>query len=229
MPPRLVPDSFEYRLARAKLRAASGAATDAVAYFRNQLAERTVVRPREDVYGLVQALRRTRDFASAEKELTSIRSIGATHPAFERLAGQLQADQGRIDDALSLYRNALKTYPQYRGLVYGQADLLMQAGRNSDALAFLDERIRSTPDDARLYELQARANAALGRRLAQHRSQAEAYYRRGNLAAAVEQLEFAIKAKGSDFYELSIVEARLRQLRSLLENEREAEKALKIT
>jgi predicted Zn-dependent protease len=229
MPPRLVPDSFEYRLARAKLRAASGSASEAVAYFRNQLAERTVVRPREDVYGLVQSLRRTRDFASAERELTSIRGTGVTHPAFEWLAAQVQADQGRLDDALSLYRNALKTYPQYRGLVYGQADVLLQSGRNAEALTFLDERIRSTPDDARLYELQAKAHAALGRRLAQHRSQAEAYYRRGNLAAAVDQLELASKAKGSDFYELSSVEARLRQLRSLLDNEREAEKALKIT
>jgi predicted Zn-dependent protease len=229
MQPRLVPDSFEYRLARAKLRAGSGSASEAVAYFRNQLAERTVLRPREDIYGLVQALRRTRDFAGAERELASIRSTGTTHPAFEWLAAQLQADQGRMDVALTLYRNALKTYPQYRGLVYGQADILLQSGRNAEAVAFLDERIRSTPDDARLYELQAKAHAAMGRRLAQHRSQAEAYFRRGNLAAAVDQLELASKAKGSDFYELSGLEARLRQLRSLLDNEREAEKALKIS
>jgi beta-barrel assembly-enhancing protease len=229
MPPRLVPDSLEYRLARAKLRAGSGSATEAVAYFRNQLAERTVLRPREDVYGLVQALRRTRDFAAAERELATLRGAGTTHPAFEWLAAQVQADQGRMDDALALYRNALKMYPQYRGLVYGQADVLLQSGRNAEAVAFLDERLRSTPDDARLYELQAKAHAALGRRLAQHRSQAEAYFRRGNLAAAVDQLELASKAKGSDFYEISGVEARLRQLRSLLDNEREAEKALKIS
>ena len=69
-----------------------------------------------------------------------------------------------------------------------------------------------------------------GRPIAQHRAQAEAYYRRGNLAAAVDQLEIATKqVRGSDFYELSIAESRLRELRVLLENERAAEKALKIS
>jgi predicted Zn-dependent protease len=228
MPPRLVPDSFDYRLARAKLRAASGAAEDAVAYFRNQLADRTVLRAREDVYGLALALRRQRDFAAAEKELATIRSGEGNHPSFELLAAQLQADQGRTDAALESYRAALNSFPQYRGLIYGYAQLLLEAGRTDQAIAWLQERVRATPDDARIYELQSRAFAAAGRRVAQHRAQAEAYYRRGNLAAAVGQLEIATKERGSDFYELSITDARLRELRNLLENEREAEKALKL-
>ena len=78
--------------------------------------------------------------------------------------------------------------------------------------------------------MQARAFEASGRRIAQHRAQGEAYFRKGNLAAAVDQLELAVKqTRGSDFYEMSIAESRLRELRSLLENERAAEKALKIT
>ena len=85
-------------------------------------------------------------------------------------------------------------------------------------------------DDAHLYELQARAFEQSGRPLAQHRAQAEAYFRRGNLGAAVDQLEIAVKqTRGSDFYELSIAESRLRELRSQLETERAAEKALKIS
>ena len=228
LPPRLVPDSFEYRLARAKLRAASGSATDAVTYFRNQLADRTVLRPREDVYGLALALRRTREFAAAEKELATIRSGENSHPAFEWLAAQLQADQGRTDAALESYRAALKTYPHYRGLVYGLAQLLLDAGRTKEAIAWLEDRVRASPEDAKLYELQSRAYTAAGNRLAQHRAQAEAYFRRGNLAAAVDQLELAVKVRGKDFYQLSIAEARLRELKSQLEIEREAEKALKL-
>ena len=52
LPTRMVPDSFEYRIARAKLRGMTGTAQEAVSYFRTQLAEKTVLRPREDVYGL---------------------------------------------------------------------------------------------------------------------------------------------------------------------------------
>jgi len=112
--------------------------------------------------------------------------------------------------------------------VHGLALHLIEAGRTADAIAWLEERVRLTPDDAKLYELQSRAYAATGNRLAQHRAQAEAYFHRGNLAAAVGQLELATKVRDSDFYELSIAEARLRELCSQLAIEREAEKALKL-
>ena len=229
MPPRLVPDSFDYRLARAKLRAASGSAEDAVAYFRNQLADHTVLRAREDVYGLALALRRLREFAAAEKELATIRSGEGNHPAFEWLAAQLQADQGRTDAALETYRTALSRPSRS---IAGSSTAMRSccwrpAGRTRPSPGSRS-RVRATPDDAKLYELQSRAFAAAGKRVAQHRAQAEAYYRRGNLAAAVGQLEIATKERGSDFYELSITDARLRELRNQLENEREAEKALKL-
>ena len=229
MPARLVPDSFEYRLARAKLRAASGSPASAVEFFRSQLEDKTVLRPREDVYGLALALRRARDFESAEREIAALRSAEGSHPAFDLVWAQLQADQGRSEEALKAYREALKSNPGHRGLVHGYADLLISSGKTSEAIAWLGEKVRSTPDDARLYELQSRAYAATGNRLAQHRAQAEAYYRRGNLAAAVNQLDMATKVRGSDYYELSMADARLRELRSQLEIEREAEKALKIS
>lgn len=228
LPPRLVPDSFGYRLARAKLRASAGSATDAVTWFRNELADRTVLRPREDVYGLALALRRAREFPEAEKELAAIRTPEADHPAFDWLAAQLQADQGRAQEAIDTYRAALKAHPDYRGLVYGLASLLLDTGRTAEAIAWLKDQVRLRPDDAKLYELQSRAYAATGQQLAQHRAQAEAYFRRGNLAAAVDQLELATKVRSSDFYEMSIAESRLRELRAQLAIEKEAEKALKL-
>jgi len=112
LPPRLVPDSFDYRLARAKLRAASGSASEQVTYFRNQLADRTVLRPREDVFGLAIALRRARDFAEAERELAAIRAGESAHPAFESLAAQLQADQGRTEAAIANLPGRAQDPPQ---------------------------------------------------------------------------------------------------------------------
>ncbi len=227
--PKLVPDSFEYRMARARVRAAAGTANEAVSFHRTLLADKTVVRPREDVFGLALALRRTRDFDGAWKTLAPLRAAGAPLPAFELLAAQLLADQGRNDQAIELYRAALRASPRHRGLTYGYLTLLLQTGRERDVIADLEERLRSVQDDATLYEIQARAFGISGRRISQHRSQAEAYYRRGNLSAAVDQLEIAVRDRGSDFYELSSAESRLRELRSMLENERAAEKALKIS
>ncbi len=226
---RLVPDSFEYRLVRAKLRAATGSAAQAVNYFRVMLEDKTVVRPREDVYGLALALRRAREFDAAWKTLQPLRE-GSTHPAFELLAAQIRAEEGRYDEALAIYRAASRAYPRYRSIAHGHIQLLLNNGKAAEALEELKRRLPAMgSDDARLYELKAQAHAALGQRLQQHRSQAEAHVRRGNLGGAVEQLELAVKVRGSDFYELSSAESRLRELRSQHEAERAAEKALKIS
>jgi predicted Zn-dependent protease len=221
-------DSFEYRLVRERLRAHAGSPAEAVKFFRAELAEKGVVRPREEVYGLAVAQRRAYDLDGALATLEPLRKADS-HPAFERLAGEVLAEQGRAEQALEVYRAALKSFPDSRALAHGHAALLVDQRRYAEALAELSGSLRKHPEDARLYELQARAYEATGKPLSQHRAQAEAQYRRGNLAAAVQQLDWAVRLKGSDYYEQSSAEARLRELRALLETEREAEKALKIS
>ncbi len=232
-PPRLVgdgmvADTIEYRVARAKLRAEAGSSQEAVTLFKTMLEDATVLRPREDVYGLAYAQRRAHDLATAWKTLQPIRANGS-EPSFELLAGQILADQGKGNEALDVWKAALKNFPGYRALAYAYLDGLLQAGRPKDVIADLEDRIRSRPEDWRLYELRARAFEAVGRPIGQHRAQAESYYRRYNLPAAVDQLEIAVKqTRNSDFYEMSIAESRLRELRSELEIQKAAEKALKI-
>jgi predicted Zn-dependent protease len=223
-------DSFEYRLARARVRATSDVPSEAIKYFRAQLEDKTIVRPREEVYGLAVSLQRAREFDAAWNTLEPLLKGPNAHPAFLVLAGRIKADMRRDNEAFEIYRAALNAHPGYRALVYAYNELLQQTGRTRESLADLEERTRGNPDDARLYDLKARAMEASGRSVGQHRAQAEAYFRRGNLAAAVEQLEIATKqVRGSDFYELSTAESRLSELRQQLENERAAEKALKIS
>ena len=223
-------DSFEYRMVRARIRALSGTPSEATRYFKAELEDKTIVRPRELVYGLALAQYRARELDAAWETLAPLRKGPDLHPAYQLLAGLIRAEMGKTDEALEIYRATLRTHPGYRAIVYACDELLLQTGRTKEALADLDERTRGGSDDAKIWELQARAMEASGRRIGQHRAQAESYYRKGNLAAAVDQLELATKqVRGSDFYEMSIAESRLRQLRVELENERAAEKALKIS
>jgi predicted Zn-dependent protease len=64
--------------------------------------------------------------------------------------------------------------------------------------------------------LRARAEAALGKRLAQHRSLAEVYAIQGNYAASAQQLSLAQAAGDGDFFEHSAVDSRLREVSALL-------------
>jgi len=49
--------------------------------------------------------------------------------------------------------------------------------------------------------------------LLQHKHQGEYYAWQGNLRGAVDQFELASKASDGDFYQLSVVDTRLRALR----------------
>ena len=87
--------------------------------------------------------------------------------------------------------------------------------RERGARASCADSIRSSiRSDAALYQLQAKAYAALGKRLLQHQAQAEVYVLQGSLPAAIEQLQLARGAGDGDFYQLSVVDARLKELRA---------------
>ncbi|MEO1766237.1 M48 family metalloprotease [Thiobacter aerophilum] len=216
LPYRQVPDSLEFQFARAKLRAVTGNPREAVTYFRESLREHKYANETATRYGLAMALLRDRQVDAAWEALTRLRArLAAPHPWVETLAGEILTAQGRSQALLDHYRQALERFPFHRALIYGYADALLKAGQAQDALKLVENRLRSTPADARLYELQARGYAQLGQVLAQHRALAEAQVLRGNLPAAIEQLQIALRSGQGDFYQLSSVEARLKELRSL--------------
>ena len=211
-------ESPEYKFARAKLRVMSMSASEAVSFFRTAVAERTVLRDRADVYGLGLALMRAREFAAAEKEIATLRSTGARNGWIDNLAAETQAAQRNWPEALKIYRAAMLSFPQNRALLYGYVDTLYEANEVDQALAHVTEQLKNTQDDPRLYELAAKGYERKNKRMAQHRAVGEAYFRKGNLIGAVDQLELASKAKDGDFYEISTTEARLREMKTVFRN-----------
>ncbi|MGH8670841.1 MAG: tetratricopeptide repeat protein, partial [Burkholderiales bacterium] len=137
------------------------------------------------------------------------------NPIIEALGARIAIAQHQTEVALARYRGALRQFPHHKALVYGYADTLVKNSQSAKALEFVTDQLRTYPGDYRLHELQARSYASQGRVLLQHQAQAEAYAELGNFPAAIEQLEIALRAGDGDFYQLSIAEARLRQLRSI--------------
>jgi predicted Zn-dependent protease len=220
LPYRQVPDSLEFQLIRAKLRASFDAPREALTFFEESLSERKFLSEEASRYGMVVSLLRANNLARARKELQALRKLGRASPVIETLACQVLVSGGEHAAAKACYLQALKTYPNYRALVYDYAETLLQQRQPELALKLVEDRLQYVKEDHRLYLLQARSNAALNRRLAQHRAQGEAYARLGNIPAAVEQFEIALKSGDGDFYQLSATEARLRQLRVQRDEER---------
>lgn len=237
---RQVADSLDFQLVRAKLRASIEKPLDAVKYFDSILREKRYTNETVERYGLVTALLRSRDYERADKELTRLydglqsaeanealenhhlgssirieRKITRSSPMIETLAARVKLAAGRTTEALDIYKAALKIFPQHRALIYDYADALLRNGNADGALKFISWQLQFAPNDVRLYKLQAQSYEALGSVMLQHRALAEVYSRQGNYTAAIEQLQIALKTDDGDFYQMSSVEARLRELREL--------------
>ena len=215
LPYRQVPDSIEFQLMRAKIKAAQDKPQEALTFFEDSLGERKYLSEAASRYGLVAALLRVRAYARAGKELQTLRKALPDNAAVDTLAARYYVASGDTAAAIQTYRDALKSHPGYRALLYDYAEVLLASRQPGEALKLVESRLQYSVSDHRMYELQAKCYSALGKRLAQHRALAEAYYRLGNVQSAIEQLLLAQKSGDGDFYQLSSVDARLRQLRAL--------------
>lgn len=213
-------DSMEFHLVKARLRSEQGIPRDALAYFQGQLEGKRYSSEAGARYGLVSALVRNKDFKRAEAELQRLRALAPQNAMVDLLAMRIREESGDRKGAAELAKVALLRQPGYRPLRYANAQILQSSGRHQEALAQLADLVRSYPKDNRVYLMQARSYAATGQVLLQHRAQAEAYYLQGAIPAAIEQLQLAQKATDGDFYQLSSVEARLREFRQALALER---------
>jgi beta-barrel assembly-enhancing protease len=224
LPYRQVPDSIDFQLVRAKLRADLDSPAEARNFFEQSLAERRFLSEAASRYGLAISLMRLKDYAAAGKEFELLRRAAGPHPMVDTLGCRIRQAANEFAAATACYRDALQAHPRHRALTYEYAEALLQAGRADLALAVVENRLRDYTDDPKLYLFQARAYAMQGKRLAQHRATGEAYARMGNVRGAVEQMQIALKSGDGDFYQLSATEARLRELRKLDEAQRKEQR-----
>lgn len=215
-PYRLLPDSMNFQLVRTKLIAAQKTPADAIAYFNDALNGQKHGNPVAQRYGLVSSLLRNNELERAAQELATLRKQVKNNPMIETLTGKVKRASKNDAEALAFYRNAVQNFPQHRALIYDYADLLLQRNQPDTAIKLLSEQITRHPSDTTLYDLQTRGYAQLGKSLEQHQAQAYSYAWKGNLFAAIEQLELAKQAGGS-FYQMSTIESDLRELREIAE------------
>ena len=219
VPYRQVPDSTEFHLVRAKLRAQQGTTAEAIKDFQGLVGDRKFASPAAAHYGLAVALSRGRDWAGAEREVAAAKKLQVQSPMLDRMAAEMRIAQGDASGGLALYREAMIRYPLNHALIYGYGDAMVKLGRFDDSLRFADGQLRNYPRDVRLFKLKAESHAGQGQRAEQHRALAEVAALQGQTAAAVEQLQLAQKAGDASFYELSAIDSRLRELKQRLAEE----------
>jgi predicted Zn-dependent protease len=223
-PYRQVPDSLDFQMVHALVRSYQGTPREAVVYFDEALRERKYNNEIAAHYGLVASLLRANDLARAKVELAALEKIAPPHPMVEAMAGHVYMESGDLNAAIARFGAALQRYPNKMQLVYDYPEALLKAKRAREAAAFLDVQFVRFPEDGPLHRIAAQVYAELGNQMEVHRHQGEYYAWQGDLRGAVAQFELATKSGDGDFYQASVVEARLRVLRRELAEQQAADK-----
>lgn len=222
-PVRMQADSTDYLLVREKLRSSSMTPVEAVKYYQSSLKNRQFLSEGAQYYGLARSQMGARNWAAAtqalaeaEKRLPRNAMLLSTGADIARLSGDVAGARNR-------YQAALAVYPQSKALIYGELDLLIDSGQREAGLAKVKQQLARFPQDAELYQRQARLYSDQDR-LRYHAALGNALYFEGQDGGALEQYQLASAAPGDDFYLRSSIEARIRELRSRLDAQRQADR-----
>lgn len=230
-------DSLDFQLIRARLRVlqeeTTQGARDAEAFFRGQIANRTSPSETATQYGIaVASLRLNQPKAALDAALTARKSTRAPSAMLDKVVSEArfalaaaQNDNAGRDEAVRLAREAAQRFPLSRVAVQHYVTVLQQTEQHQAAVDYLRDQLAVPRSDPNYYAALARSYTALNRKTLQHQAVAEMYALIGALPSAVDQLQMARKAADADFYVMSEVDARLRQLTRQMKEE--AEDALK--
>lgn len=218
-PYRQIPDSQDFHLVRGKLRSQLGTPKEAVTDLEHLLQERKFANEAGIRFGLAHAQLRAKNFPAVEQELQTLRRLKVNSPMLDNLLGELRLAQGDYAGASAAYKAGLRNVPFAKALMYGYLEALLAERRPAEAMAYLDAQLQLYASDYKLWAFKARTASLLGRRLQQHQALAESYVLQGQLLPAIDQLQMAQQSGDGNFYELSAVDARLRELRKRQEEE----------
>ena len=184
----------------------------------------------EGVYGLALIAQRQGKIDQAEAYLQQARNLAQASSApgspvqrqslsLDITASELALAKGKGAEALQIAQVTLRTYPQSyaAGAATINADLAL--GRTNDAIAWLKARTRLQPNEIVWWSLLSKAYDQAKNVPMRHFALGEKYALEGAWPSAIEQLKIARSAGGSDYYQGSSIDARLREMQRQYQDE----------
>ena len=219
-------DSLDFHLIRARVRVLQDVSEkglrDALSVFEDQLAHNTKQQIVTAKYGM--ALVAFKQNAYDKAEILLREALTAVSPAMPNLAlsdlgVDIQLAKKRLARALKLIEQARLDFPLSRAVAHRYASVLIANKRFDEASIYLRDQAQLYRQDAVVQDLLAQVYAAQGKRALQHMALAESYALTGSTSAALDQLRIARKASDAAFYELSMIDARERDLQARWKDE----------
>jgi predicted Zn-dependent protease len=231
---RTVPAAVEFYFIKARARmeqsGTSSGLYDLKNTFESLSKQSQAGKQMEGVYGLALIAQRQGKVDQAEGYLQQARNLAQASSApgspiqrqslsLDITASELALAKGKSAEAFQIAQVTLHTYPQSyaAGAATINADLAL--GRTNDAIVWLKARTRLQPNEIIWWSLLSKAYDQAKNVPMRHFALGEKYALEGAWPSAIEQLKIARSAGGSDYYQGSSIDARLREMQRQYQDE----------
>ena len=215
-PVRTNPDASAFLHMQARLRVLGNKPEEALKLFRAKLEPRDGPPHAADQYGYALALLANKRHEEARRETALLLKARTDYVPYHILRAEIELAAGNKPAGLKAYSDAGRQFPASLALVQRHASALLKTGQPAQAQGLLDKAVRQRPQEPALYKLLASAAGESGQRMEAHRAYGEYYFLTGQPRAALEQFELAIRFAANNFYYVSGLEARIKDIRETL-------------
>jgi predicted Zn-dependent protease len=224
-------DSIDFQLVRARLRVLQETTVqgwrDQLDYFNAQMKNRTAPSEAGALYGAsLSALKLGMNDLAYDQAMAARRATTASSAILDKLLSETRFAAAKTDEerklAVEQARDTAARYPLSMVAVAHYIDLLNRTDQHQLAIAALRDQSAITRGQPAYYALLGRSYEALGRKSLQHQAIGEMYALLGVKPAALQQMELARRANDGDFYTMSEIDARVRELQADVKREQEA-------
>jgi predicted Zn-dependent protease len=194
-------------------------------YFQNQANQTSSIRKMQGQFGLSLIALRENKPDEAEKLLQKSKEISTQISAsqvaprstfvFDLTLAQIALQKKNFTAAQNAALQVMKTNPSSKAAGVLLVQAYFAGGKNAEGIAWLVQKTKTQKDDVTWWNLLAQGYAQSNQPSRYHAAIAERYASEGALPAAIQQLNIAQQEGTKDFYELSEIEARRRQLEFL--------------
>lgn len=205
-------DTFHYIQSRLRTLQQGG---ETVAAFRTEAADASKQDGHAARYGLALALTRERKYDEARAILEQLLKENGDHHSLLLAQARLERDAGNLSRSRSLYEQVLSLYPSSYPARIGYAEALLRDDLPDKAYWTLNRALPSS--EPAVYWLLAKAASAAGIGAEPQLAMAEYYELRGDLDAALNQLQQVLNNPAASPHETARASARREQLQREME------------
>lgn len=191
-PKRIVKDTIDFSLMRARVRVLiADTLNEALGYFSGEInAGRDTP---ENRYGLALTQSRLGQPTDAAKTLAPLLASNPKQVNLNLLQAEILIGENRTDDGLALFEKTLASVPRYPPALFGYAEALINAGKPDLARQALLNHEQALGTRIDTYRLLAAAARASGNTAEAQYQQGIYYYSRGDLRAALQQINAGLR------------------------------------